>query len=114
MNASARSPAAAPTRREILVGSLAFGSLLLAPRLLRADPRPSAPSGRRAIVLLHLRGGNDGLNTVVPLRDEHYRRLRPALALDPAVLPPPDRRPSDSTPRSETWRRSGRTSAWPS
>ena len=38
----------------------------------------------RALVMLHLAGGNDGLNTVVPFRDAAYKRLRPALALGPA------------------------------
>ena len=43
----------------------------------------AAGSGR-TLVMLHLAGGNDGLNTVVPLRDAAYKRLRPALALRPA------------------------------
>jgi uncharacterized protein (DUF1501 family) len=32
------------------------------------------------LVVVQLTGGNDGLNTVIPFRDEHYRRLRPTLA----------------------------------
>lgn len=36
------------------------------------------------LVSIQLAGGNDGLNTVVPLLDESYRRLRPTLALAPA------------------------------
>jgi uncharacterized protein (DUF1501 family) len=35
----------------------------------------------RILVVVQLDGGNDGLNTVVPFRDEDYRRLRPRLAL---------------------------------
>jgi uncharacterized protein (DUF1501 family) len=35
----------------------------------------------RALVVVHLAGGNDGLNTVAPVDDPAYRRLRPALAL---------------------------------
>jgi len=35
----------------------------------------------RVLVLVELRGGNDGLNTVVPYRDEPYYRLRPQLAV---------------------------------
>jgi uncharacterized protein (DUF1501 family) len=44
-------------------------------------------SGRRAratgsvLVLLELRGGNDGLNTVAPVRDPLYQQARPTLAL---------------------------------
>ncbi len=33
------------------------------------------------VVALQMAGGNDGLNTVVPYRDDHYHRLRPTLAL---------------------------------
>jgi uncharacterized protein (DUF1501 family) len=33
-------------------------------------------------VVLQLSGGNDGLNTVVPLGNDHYRRARPQLGLD--------------------------------
>lgn len=36
------------------------------------------------LVIVELDGGNDGLNTVFPRRDEEYRKLRPKLALDPA------------------------------
>ena len=35
----------------------------------------------RVLVLVELRGGNDGLNTVVPYQDEQYYRLRPQLAV---------------------------------
>ncbi|MFN3565044.1 MAG: DUF1501 domain-containing protein [Burkholderiaceae bacterium] len=35
----------------------------------------------RLLVLLELRGGNDGLNTVAPIEDSRYHDLRPRLAL---------------------------------
>jgi len=35
----------------------------------------------RLLVLVELKGGNDGLNTVVPYADPAYRQLRPRLAL---------------------------------
>lgn len=40
-----------------------------------------AAASRRLLVLVELKGGNDGLNTVVPYSDPHYARLRPRLAL---------------------------------
>lgn len=40
------------------------------------------------LVVLQLAGGNDGLNTVVPIGDDDYRRARPSLALrEKQVLP---------------------------
>ncbi|MFO0942874.1 MAG: DUF1501 domain-containing protein [Pirellulales bacterium] len=41
----------------------------------------SAPSGDRVLVVIQLSGGNDGLNTVVPYRDEAYRKARPKLGV---------------------------------
>ena len=35
----------------------------------------------RTLILVELQGGNDGLNTVIPLRDERYRELRPRIGL---------------------------------
>jgi uncharacterized protein (DUF1501 family) len=46
------------------------------PRLARA-----LPPARKLLVLVELKGGNDGLNTVVPYADPEYARLRPRLAI---------------------------------
>ena len=43
-----------------------------------AAPRPDY---RRLLVLVELKGGNDGLNTLVPFADPEYYRLRPKLAI---------------------------------
>jgi len=46
------------------------------------EPGGASPGASpRALVLVELKGGNDGLNTVVPYRDARYRALRPKLAL---------------------------------
>lgn len=44
----------------------------------------SSPSANRSgsLVLVELKGGNDGLNTVVPYADTEYYRLRPRLAVE--------------------------------
>jgi uncharacterized protein (DUF1501 family) len=41
----------------------------------------SSPSTRKLLILVELKGGNDGLNTVVPFADPLYARLRPRLAI---------------------------------
>jgi uncharacterized protein (DUF1501 family) len=62
----------------------------VAPLLLPPPPPPPpAPAPPRSVlVLLELRGGNDGLNTVAPLRDPLYRQARPCLALAEAEALP--------------------------
>ena len=51
----------------------------------RNDPAAAASSPRadyrRLLILVELKGGNDGLNTVVPYSDPAYYALRPRLAL---------------------------------
>jgi uncharacterized protein (DUF1501 family) len=78
-----------PTRREFLRLGLGGSTLLacgatvptfLARSALALADGPARPDGR-ILVVLQLDGGNDGLNTVVPHRDDNYRRARPRLAL---------------------------------
>lgn len=52
--------------------------LLAIPEVYAQAP---AAHWERVLVLVELRGGNDGLNTVVPYQDEQYYRLRPQLAV---------------------------------
>ncbi len=70
-----------PTRRDVLGGAIAFCGVAILPRFARADPS-ALPERRRTIVSIHLEGGNDGLNTVVPYADPAYTRLRPSLAIE--------------------------------
>jgi uncharacterized protein (DUF1501 family) len=65
-------------RRDFLAGGALGLSALWLPRLALAQ---QASGYRRLLVLIELKGGNDGLNTVVPYTDERYPRLRPRLAL---------------------------------
>ena len=51
-----------------------------------------APAYERLLVLVELKGGNDGLNTVVPYADPAYYALRPKLAIArDSVIPLGDR-----------------------
>jgi uncharacterized protein (DUF1501 family) len=70
-------------RRDFMKRGLALGSVLALPRLSWAQGLPKEP-GARTLVMLHLNGGNDGLNTVIPFRDRLYRVLRPGLGIDAA------------------------------
>jgi len=72
------------TRRQLVLDGLRVS--LLAPLALRARPVPAPEAGERVLVVLQLTGGNDGLNTVVPHRQDAYYRLRPTLALQRSKL----------------------------
>jgi uncharacterized protein (DUF1501 family) len=50
------------------------------PRDVPLTARPDGTDGR-ALVIVQLSGGNDGLNTVVPFTDDSYHRARPTLRL---------------------------------
>ena len=63
----------------------AFLSLAAAAMPFAAWPslaRAAVASGRKLLVLVELKGGNDGLNTVVPYDDPAYARLRPRIGID--------------------------------
>ena len=70
-------------RREFLqVGSLATASVML-PKFLKAFERPAmVPPGNKVMVVIQLGGGNDGLNTVIPVRNDIYYRERPKLGIE--------------------------------
>ncbi|MFN5476238.1 MAG: DUF1501 domain-containing protein, partial [Sphingobacteriales bacterium] len=68
-------------RNFIQIGSLATGSVFI-PGFLKAFERPSmVPKGNKVAVVIQLSGGNDGLNTVIPYRNDIYYKGRPALGI---------------------------------
>ena len=69
-------------RREFLqVGSLATASFML-PKFLKAFERPMmVPPGNKVMVVIQFSGGNDGLNTVIPVRNDIYYKERPKLGI---------------------------------
>lgn len=62
-------------RRDFLRWIAVSGGLTFLPGLARAA------AYERLLILVELKGGNDGLNTVVPYADPAYYRLRPRLAV---------------------------------
>lgn len=64
-------------RRDFLKGLAASGFVSITPQLAWA----AGPDYRRLLILVELKGANDGLNTVIPFADPDYARLRPRIAL---------------------------------
>jgi uncharacterized protein (DUF1501 family) len=72
------------TRRQFLGGSAGLSALTLGgalPALFAraADAAAKADRTDRALVVVELGGGNDGLNTVIPYEDDLYHKARPTL-----------------------------------
>lgn len=70
-------------RKEFIqVGSLATASVLV-PKFLKAfETKNMVPPGNKVVVVLQLSGGNDGLNTVIPYRNDLYYKARPKLGIE--------------------------------
>lgn len=67
-------------RRDFIkMGAIATGSLFL-PKLLQADPFVQG-GNNKVMVVLQLSGGNDGLNTVIPVRNDIYYQMRPSISI---------------------------------
>ena len=78
------------TRRRFLAGGAELGLFAVgatAPSFWQraaaaADPKRGLP----VLVVIELSGGNDGLNTVVPYRDDLYAKARPSLRIEPKAV----------------------------
>ncbi|MET0300137.1 MAG: DUF1501 domain-containing protein, partial [Flavitalea sp.] len=68
-------------KRFIQTGSLATASMMI-PRFLSAFENPApVPAGNKVLIVLQLSGGNDGLNTVIPVSNDIYYKNRPVLGI---------------------------------
>ena len=69
-------------RREFLqTTSLATASFMV-PKFLKAfETGAVVPAENKVVVVLQLSGGNDGLNTVIPIRNDIYYKSRPGLGI---------------------------------
>ncbi len=70
-------------RRQFLIDGL---RVCAAAPLLPRSGWAGGAGDQRALVVVQLTGANDGLNTVVPFRQDEYYRLRPTLGLKPSAL----------------------------
>lgn len=77
-------PAHAFTRRTFLVEGVRCCAAV--PLLATRFGLLEGSSGDPILVVVQLSGGNDGLNTVVPLHQDDYFRARPLLGLPPKAL----------------------------
>jgi uncharacterized protein (DUF1501 family) len=74
------------SRREFLTHSTLLGFGASVPTFLGRTARAADPAGKpgakdTVLVVVQLTGGNDGLNTVIPYKDERYYKLRPTIAV---------------------------------
>jgi uncharacterized protein (DUF1501 family) len=72
------------TRRQFIKSSLAMApAAALMPtvftRAVAAAIGEQASQGNRALVIVQMAGGNDGLNTIVPANDDRYYEVRPTV-----------------------------------
>jgi uncharacterized protein (DUF1501 family) len=67
-------------RKFIQSGSLASAALML-PKFLKAFERRKLEQEGKILVVVQLSGGNDGLNTVIPYRNDIYYKVRPELGI---------------------------------
>lgn len=73
------------TRRQWLQHSTLLTFAASVPRILASIARGTeVEKDGPVLVVIQLDGGNDGLNTVVPIGNDEYARLRPTLGLKPA------------------------------
>src|SRR3954469_11258389 len=67
------------SRRDFLKRSSLIATAPLVPGFIERTARAAEPGKDSILVVLEMTGGNDGLNTVIPYRDDAYHQLRPTL-----------------------------------
>ncbi|WP_397363995.1 DUF1501 domain-containing protein [Olleya sp. R77988] len=69
-------------RRKFIKNTVLASSLTLVPSFLKAFETIDIKSiGYKRLVIVQLTGGNDGLNTIIPYRNDIYYRSRPKIAI---------------------------------
>ncbi|GAA4235371.1 DUF1501 domain-containing protein [Postechiella marina] len=69
-------------RRKFLKNSSLASSLFFVPSFVKAFEQVASESfGYKRLVIIQLSGGNDGLNTIIPYRNDLYYKERPTLGI---------------------------------
>ncbi|MBL7828335.1 MAG: twin-arginine translocation pathway signal, partial [Saprospiraceae bacterium] len=69
-------------RRNFLKSGALATTALLMPRFLKSVEMPGVlPFKGKSLVIIQFSGGNDGLNTIIPVRNDVYYRERPGLGI---------------------------------
>ena len=68
-------------RKFIRLSSLASASLMVPQFLKGFEYRPMGKPGNKVLVVIQLSGGNDGLNTIIPYRNDIYYSSRPQIGI---------------------------------
>lgn len=69
-------------RRDFLINSSLASGMLFVPSFVTAFEKiPTNQIGHKKLVVIQLSGGNDGLNTVVPYRNDLYYKNRPSISI---------------------------------
>lgn len=69
-------------RRDFLKQTTFASGMFFVPQFLKAfEQIPSKSFGNKKVVIIQLKGGNDGLNTVVPFRNDIYYQQRNNIAI---------------------------------
>ncbi len=69
-------------RRDFVKNTALASSLFFVPSFVKAfEEAASTNLGFKRLVIIQLSGGNDGLNTVVPFRNDLYYKNRPSIAI---------------------------------
>ncbi len=74
-------------RRDFLRNNVLASSLLFVPNFVKAfEGMDTRSLGNKKLVIVQLAGGNDGLNTIIPFRNDIYYRNRPEISISKSSI----------------------------